>query len=578
LLDLLKRKLNMQTASREDRAGGSHQSTTSPDSSSKGQQCSREGQTTSETCSCERSALSNAEHRAMSSMSSELGQISSDGHAEHRASGSSDGCKTKTVSSNESGCDQHMCRGGVGRKALQTFWRLKTLEEYENDEQKKEPTRSKYFNFNSLEQMIELVPYKEDQSRQAFKREQERRLCFLQFLSGLLQLNPDERWTAKQAAAHPFITQARYDPGFTPPPDEPVPSFAGSPTGAARVPRLDPKAMEPLGGADTGGGSARTSQENAILESRGGDGADAKQPRSAPASTRGVVPAGQGSDAERGPESPEDTSAESWRPPIDKMSEHFFRCVAESRSKRPLQRPAVPSRNQVSGSTGTPASSHGSANVAPACTTGGAVASNALPTQTPHRGTGQGAVVQQHRAASSRDGSRGSSPWHLPSPTSEMSTVSDNNRGSSQMSGSDSCGENIPPHYDGSHCLFNECRTHFEDSHSDTAPHCRSTQHSDSSDCTSPRSHDAAEHARLEEERCNTKDPQHALWENIKSEITRTGLTRRLDIAQSPGTVGAMGNFREAMGMKQTGPVIPHGLGARTISSRHQPRESRDGR
>jgi len=233
---------------------------------------------------------------------------------------------------------------------------------------------------------------------------------------------------------------------------------------------------------------------------------------------------------------------------------------------------AAPSHNQVSMSAGTPASSPpGSANSAPVCTASGAVAGNALPpTQTPHRGTGHSGAVVQQRAASSRDGSRGSSPWHLPSPASEMSTVSDNNRGSSQLSGSDSCSENVLPHYDASHCLFNvnECRNHFEDSHSDTAPHWpRSTQPSDSSDCTSPRSHDATDHARLEEERCTTKDPQHVLWENIKSEITRTGLTRRLDITQSPGVVGAVGNFREAMGMKETGPVIPHGLGARAISS-----------
>ena len=30
-------------------------------------------------------------------------------------------------------------------------------------------------------------------------QEKERRLCFLQFLSGLLRLNPDLRWTPKQA-------------------------------------------------------------------------------------------------------------------------------------------------------------------------------------------------------------------------------------------------------------------------------------------------------------------------------------------------------------------------------------------
>jgi len=35
-------------------------------------------------------------------------------------------------------------------------------------------------------------------------QEKERRLCFLQFLSGLLRLNPDLRWTPKQAGDGSF--------------------------------------------------------------------------------------------------------------------------------------------------------------------------------------------------------------------------------------------------------------------------------------------------------------------------------------------------------------------------------------
>lgn len=110
------------------------------------------------------------------------------------------------------------------------------------------------------------------------------------------------------------------------------------------------------------------------------------------------------------------------------------------------------------------------------------------------------------------------------------------------------------PHYEGAHCNYDEYASE-DPSQSDHWP--RSTQQSDS-DCTTPRSHDAL--VRPEDERSSARDPQQARWEDM---ITRTGLTRRMDIAQSPGSTGAVGNFREAMGMKESGPVIPHSLGAR---------------
>lgn len=148
---------------------------------------------------------------------------------------------------------------------------------------------------------------------------------------------------------------------------------------------------------------------------------------------------------------------------------------------------------------------------------------------------------------------------------SELSTASDCVK-SSQQSGSDSCGENLVPQYESAQCNFDECA--FEDpSQSDTPHWPRSNQFSDS-DCTTPRSHDAATATRSEEGRGgDARDPQRALWENIKSEISRVELSRdrlprRLDITQSPGSAGAMGNFRESYGMNESGPVIPFGHGA----------------
>lgn len=144
---------------------------------------------------------------------------------------------------------------------------------------------------------------------------------------------------------------------------------------------------------------------------------------------------------------------------------------------------------------------------------------------------------------------------------SELSAVSDRIN-SSQPSGSDSCGANrvwlTECDYEGAQCNFDECA--YEDpSQSDTPHWPRSAQLSDS-DCTTPRS-DAAP-VRAEGDSASGKEQHGDPWENIKSEITRVELSRdrlprRLDITQSPG--GNWTAFREAVGMTESGPVIPFG-------------------
>jgi len=143
---------------------------------------------------------------------------------------------------------------------------------------------------------------------------------------------------------------------------------------------------------------------------------------------------------------------------------------------------------------------------------------------------------------------------------STLSTASDR-LNSSQPSGSDSCGAEYS---DGAQCSFEDCA--FGDpSQSDRDPHWRSD-----SDCATPRSgHDAPGPTR------SAKEPQHAGWESIESGIARlrTSLPRRMDMAQSPGSTGEPGNFRERVGMTESGPVIPFGHGPRrdAISSMMTP-------
>eukprot|EP00931_Biecheleriopsis_adriatica_P039175 TRINITY_DN22413_c0_g2_i1.p1 TRINITY_DN22413_c0_g2~~TRINITY_DN22413_c0_g2_i1.p1 ORF type:complete len:1219 (+),score=211.20 TRINITY_DN22413_c0_g2_i1:96-3659(+) len=594
-------------------------------------------------------------------------------------------------------------RHRVRRTGNPTVWKLKSKEEYERDDHKKEPMQKKYFNFRSLEQMIDLVPYRPNLSKRILKEEKERRICFLQFLGGLLQIDPRLRWTAKQASFHPFIMGSKHDPSFEPVPDD-TPSFvqAAPPRSAKKLP-LQPPGGAAEAGAPSGGVTARSESGTRHGGGSASSGPEAEQPRSAPATTRGQSDGSAASGHEGvtkehvGPVTaaavaaaaaaaggnpaaaavlqsmglppdatgalpdaalrglwghlcmgiplPDDNPAESYRPPIDKMSEAFFcsQMAAQSQGRHggeegeaapatgsptkagsgawsvstgasfcssasstgstptgrshrnrsrgsPLMRSGMQphsdlrltghANQHLSGTTVTPASSpHGSVTstvlAASAGQSGSSLQGGSLqersgprpgsggvslavpPAQTPHRG-GSGGSHVHGRAMSSRDGSRGSSPWHLPhlpSPLSEFSTASDR-LNSSQPSGSDSCGENPS-----AHCNFDKCDFEDPSGQSDTPHYPRSSQLSDS-DCATPRSHEHQSGGGS-----NPKDVQQALWENMKYEMSRVDLLRdrlprRLDIMQSPGSTGALGNFREAVGMSDGGPVVPFGHGA----------------
>lgn len=208
------------------------------------------------------------------------------------------------------------------------------------------------------------------------------------------------------------------------------------------------------------------------------------------------------------------------------------------------------SQPQLSGSTVTPDScASGTLSMVPSRTHGHPVG--------PVGGRGLG-PPSQGRAAASRDGSRGSSPWHLPSPMSELSMASDRFN-SSQPSGSDSCGEHPLPQYGGAQCNFDECAFEDPSGQSDTPHGIRSSNLLSDSDCATPRSHDTVSVGPAK----GQAQPQTTLWENMHSEVSRLGhrLHPRLDIAQSPGST-TLGNFREAVGMNESGPVIPFGHGA----------------
>ncbi|GAN10223.1 kinase-like protein [Mucor ambiguus] len=114
-------------------------------------------------------------------------------------------------------------------------YELKSREQYSQENNKNELPRKKYFPQTKLKDIIMMFNngkpslsreeerrrtaagssyyLNEDEERQ---KEVEARLCILDFLYGVLELNPLKRWTPQQALQHPFITQKPYTGPFKP--------------------------------------------------------------------------------------------------------------------------------------------------------------------------------------------------------------------------------------------------------------------------------------------------------------------------------------------------------------------------
>ncbi|THC99209.1 hypothetical protein EYZ11_001297 [Aspergillus tanneri] len=101
-----------------------------------------------------------------------------------------------------------------GRKS----YRLKSLEQYSREHNTKEQPSKKYFQATTLEDIIRSYPMPRKNMKQAeVEREINNRVAFIDFVRGLLTINPLERWSPQQAKLHPFITQQKFTGPFVPP-------------------------------------------------------------------------------------------------------------------------------------------------------------------------------------------------------------------------------------------------------------------------------------------------------------------------------------------------------------------------
>jgi serine/threonine protein kinase len=107
-----------------------------------------------------------------------------------------------------------------GRSARYT---LKSRERYAMETGKQEPPSKKYFASANLEDMVLGYAFRPKDMPPADKElEMRQRRVFVDFLRGLLKLNPVERWHPQQALQHPFIT-GKTAPVLVPQPVPPLP-------------------------------------------------------------------------------------------------------------------------------------------------------------------------------------------------------------------------------------------------------------------------------------------------------------------------------------------------------------------
>lgn len=124
------------------------------------------------------------------------------------------------------GAPSRHCDNSEGQRSAYQFL---TLEDYEVREKTKPIIGKHYFSEDwNLEQIIMSYHMKKGMSPEDNEAECQKRLVFMDFIKGLVHFDPLKRWTPRQAAQHPFVTQKPFTGSFQPPVEAPrVPIHQG---------------------------------------------------------------------------------------------------------------------------------------------------------------------------------------------------------------------------------------------------------------------------------------------------------------------------------------------------------------
>ncbi|KAI7831761.1 hypothetical protein BC939DRAFT_149344 [Gamsiella multidivaricata] len=114
-------------------------------------------------------------------------------------------------------------------------YRLKSMETYSREHGVIEQPSKRYFQATTLPDIINSYPMlKKGMTPKEIEKETMNRQSFINFLQGLLNLNPIERWSPHQAKLHPFITGEPFTGTFIPP------TIPKKPSTAENSARLEP--------------------------------------------------------------------------------------------------------------------------------------------------------------------------------------------------------------------------------------------------------------------------------------------------------------------------------------------------
>ena len=115
-----------------------------------------------------------------------------------------------------------------------TTYRFKPREQYSREHNVQEQPSKQYFPGSTLAEIIRLAPISRRSGRSAdVDKEMANRAAFTDFVSGLLNINPLERWTPQQAKLHPFITGEPFTQSWHTPPAPPTSASTIRSRGAA---------------------------------------------------------------------------------------------------------------------------------------------------------------------------------------------------------------------------------------------------------------------------------------------------------------------------------------------------------
>ncbi|KAF8928091.1 dual specificity protein kinase yak1 [Haplosporangium gracile] len=180
-------------------------------------------------------------------------------------------------------------------------YRLKSMETYSREHNVVEQPSKRYFQATTLPDIINSYPMmKKGMTQAEVEKEMTNRQSFINFLQGLLNLNPIERWSPHQAKLHPFITGEPFTGNFIPPT---IPKKAATAENSARLePTLPGKSTKSRSGSlsasvstpslsgSLGGGAGSSSWQQQQQKQQAGAAASAlKSSKTEPASSQEVT-------------------------------------------------------------------------------------------------------------------------------------------------------------------------------------------------------------------------------------------------------------------------------------------------